>query len=682
MNIFLSLDGTAHIIDPEPIYQGSNGVTTVTVISAIPNATAMALYFVLPDELETKLGPYPMALVIPKVGEYNAWTWKLTRSVTEFVGKVEVVINAVSGSQPDDLIGNENTTSYACAFNVEKGTIPVPPSTLPPLTAWETILTYMEAAMKAAGNTMTAVNPIAFKTKATSIKSDEQAYANLTLSYNGTEIKRWSSTTGEWTQLNPDPDAETADPTLWTYELTFGLPRSTVPGPKGPSVAAGAQNIAILSSDAEWTEASGSYAYAISAARHALGATPNIGVFVTVQDGENNNSVEPNYSVADDGTVTIKATSPFNGTALLVAGAVMNGVVTTETLGVADPTNEMLDPSVSEKYQQEANKQFVEAVEDLQDKVIAAQETADTAETAAGNAQSTADGKVSKSGDTMTGNLTAPMLKGTGGVFDGDKRVYSENNPPPSGAVPSNRLPYMDGTASAGTGTAYSRNDHVHPKDDTKADVDGTYADMTVGNANESMHAGYADIAMQLGTETIGDANSPIYLQAGSPQWCTRTIPLVTLNGEIKTTPSFYAPANGGSDENLLVGNGTTRVPVWRGSGTYRSGQSVTASLVADYVTSFYRSSDGLTWYRRWSSGWKECGMTYSFSTTNNGTYTATFPAVGFVDDTVTVNVTNGNWYSSEWACQMGVTAVSKNGVTFRIAGSTISKVYITACGY
>ena len=39
---------------------------------------------------------------------------------------------------------------------------------------------------------------------------------------------------------------------------------------------------------------------------------------------------------------------------------------------------------------------------------------------------------VKNSGDTMTGNLTAPNIIGENGVYDGKERVYSPNNPPPS----------------------------------------------------------------------------------------------------------------------------------------------------------------------------------------------------------------------------------------------------------
>lgn len=40
----------------------------------------------------------------------------------------------------------------------------------------------------------------------------------------------------------------------------------------------------------------------------------------------------------------------------------------------------------------------------------------------------------------------------------------------PEGAAASSTVPKMDGTATAGTETAFARDDHVHPSDTTKVD--------------------------------------------------------------------------------------------------------------------------------------------------------------------------------------------------------------------
>ena len=41
-----------------------------------------------------------------------------------------------------------------------------------------------------------------------------------------------------------------------------------------------------------------------------------------------------------------------------------------------------------------------------------------------------------------------------------------------------------------------------------------------------------------------------------------------------------------------------------------------------DTVVEYYMSSDGITWYRKWASGWKECGVT----ATPNGSVNTVLP--------------------------------------------------------
>jgi hypothetical protein len=45
----------------------------------------------------------------------------------------------------------------------------------------------------------------------------------------------------------------------------------------------------------------------------------------------------------------------------------------------------------------------------------------------------------------------------------------------------------------------------------------------------------------------------------------------------------------------------------------------VTNSFQNDAVVEYWVSSDGLTWYRKWSSGWKECGTTTSVGSVSGG---------------------------------------------------------------
>lgn len=140
---------------------------------------------------------------------------------------------------------------------------------------------------------------------------------------------------------------------------------------------------------------------------------------------------------------------------------------------------------------------------------------------------------------------------------------------------------------------------------DTKADTDGDYPDMSVGNAT---NADNAEVAAKLGTETKGTYAVPIYLNNGTPTACTRTIPVIHLNGEdVSLSPVFYAPISHGSSGNILKSNGNG-APSWTSQGTYSVANGSDQSNICDYVTSIYRNVGGTQWHRIWASGWKECG--------------------------------------------------------------------------
>lgn len=66
---------------------------------------------------------------------------------------------------------------------------------------------------------------------------------------------------------------------------------------------------------------------------------------------------------------------------------------------------------------------------------------------------------------------------------------------------------------------------------------------------------------------------------------------------------------------------------------TTRTGQN-------DTVVEYYMSSDGKSWYRKWASGWKECGGVYDRGT-NTVAYvnTLTMP-ITFSNNTYSLNVT------------------------------------------
>ena len=129
MVIFLNMDGTAEKVEPQHVYQGSNNVTSVTVVAPFANSTAVEIGFILPNGLywtSEKGNRYmPMQFAGQEViGGVSAWTYRLQGSVTEQVGDLQIAINAVTA--------DGNTTSYLCKVQVEESGLPnLPPAPEP-----------------------------------------------------------------------------------------------------------------------------------------------------------------------------------------------------------------------------------------------------------------------------------------------------------------------------------------------------------------------------------------------------------------------------------------------------------------------------------------------------------------------------------------------------------------------
>ena len=127
MVYFLNLDGTMTLAEPQRVFQGSNNVNTVYVVSAIAPPTALEISYTLPSGLTTAY--YPM-IYNGTTDEYtvpNTTTtvylrsFLLTSNITAEVGTVGVSVNAVY-SNADGTTGNQ--TSFTGSFNVEYSSIP------------------------------------------------------------------------------------------------------------------------------------------------------------------------------------------------------------------------------------------------------------------------------------------------------------------------------------------------------------------------------------------------------------------------------------------------------------------------------------------------------------------------------------------------------------------------------
>lgn len=115
MIIYLPLSGTAQILTPEHIYQGSNNINEVVVLSPLPSTTAVSVAFSLPTGTETLY--YPTTFIGAVTGtELHEWRYTLENTILQYKGTVSVSVNTIS------TVGNR--TSYSCDFLVEQSILP------------------------------------------------------------------------------------------------------------------------------------------------------------------------------------------------------------------------------------------------------------------------------------------------------------------------------------------------------------------------------------------------------------------------------------------------------------------------------------------------------------------------------------------------------------------------------
>lgn len=142
---------------------------------------------------------------------------------------------------------------------------------------------------------------------------------------------------------------------------------------------------------------------------------------------------------------------------------------------------------------------------------------------------------------------------------------------------------------------------------------------------------------------------------------------LISQNMYAKINASNLTASNVESWKNeLLVANQIS-------AGTTHTNQ-------ADVVVESYMSSDGSTWYRKWKSGWKECG--YATTYLNSAWATVTFPIAFSTSNYIAV----ANAYTDGWlsACRLGTRTTTDCSWAIGTSNSYKTATHFTAyfCGY
>ena len=109
-------------------------------------------------------------------------------------------------------------------------------------------------------------------------------------------------------------------------------------------------------------------------------------------------------------------------------------------------------------------------------------------------------------------------------------------------------------------------------------------------------------------------------------------------------------------------------------AGTVSAGTTV--SGVNDTVVEYWVASDGLTWYRKWASGWKECGGKTNTSSSN---YKYVNLPITFSDTSYTAigSFADNSGYPLQYTRVQSV-----NGIDMQCAGSGTKYMFYYCCGY
>lgn len=164
------------------------------------------------------------------------------------------------------------------------------------------------------------------------------------------------------------------------------------------------------------------------------------------------------------------------------------------------------------------------------------------------------------------------------------------------GGTPSDDDPLMDGTASAGTETKYSRGDHCHPSDTSKQDVISDLADIRAGAAKGDTAVQPADIADMATESYVDGAVSDEETRATGVEGGLQD----ALDAIDAVIPSAASSVNQLADKDFVNSSISTNTATFKG--TYNSLaelQQVTATN-NDYAFVIETDADGNQYYDRY----------------------------------------------------------------------------------
>lgn len=177
-------------------------------------------------------------------------------------------------------------------------------------------------------------------------------------------------------------------------------------------------------------------------------------------------------------------------------------------------------------------------------------------------------------------------------------------------------ITYTDGTASAIYTSAYQGMDGTGSVTGVKGAVETAYRTGNVNLTPENVGA-----VNKSGDTMTGNLN----IKAGTYS----SVAVYTSNGDKtlfeKSTDITYFVCRNSDNQNKWI----IYFPERSGTLALNTAESIGTSSVhsnqTDTAVEYYRNSDGSFWYRKWASGWKECGGVYTNTNSTAGNVNITF---------------------------------------------------------
>ena len=226
------------------------------------------------------------------------------------------------------------------------------------------------------------------------------------------------------------------------------------------------------------------------------------------------------------------------------------------------------------------------------------------------------------------------------------------------------QIPDISGKANLSGGNAFTGTQIITGSDDTplrlKSNTTGTFLKFIDGSG------------ITLGDYGVNSTKEPVFASGGSGY------KRLAYESQIRTKTSQLT-----NDSNFVTTSDLSGYAVKDFSNvTYPAntkGSTTTGS--GDRVIETYISSDEKTWYRKWASGWKECGMILTGG--NWGNKSVTLP-ISFMKSTsyicVSTPILNNSNTGTYTTRETSITTKTSNSITLWWDNTLTKQIY--CCGY